>query len=194
LEVGVLGFGGEFRFDFEGAGSEGGTGKGKKVGFIAAGIGITPLLGQMGTPEMSDGIITERVRVLWSLGVRDVNLALDIVQTFPRLKDVITLFLTGDEKILLDDNQDHDHHHHHQSGKDKHKHTKTHTKKQTQPNPLTQLANLGITIYRRRLQKTDVEGMDKEVDEWYLCTAPGLRKEVQGWMPGRAVVFENFDY
>ncbi len=137
LEVGVVGFGGEFKFDFSDEATPGSGRNSKKVGFIAAGIGITPLLGQMGTPEMSDGLIAERVRVLWTLGVRDVNLALDIVQTFPRLKDVMTVFITGDERFLLDDNQDYDHDHDHDdgAGTHKHKHAKKHTKKHAQPDP-----------------------------------------------------------
>ncbi|MBE7181040.1 MAG: pyridoxamine 5'-phosphate oxidase family protein [Terriglobus roseus] len=88
VEVGVRGFGGEFRFDMH---------DGKNVGFIAAGIGITPLLGQMGELDLA------RVHVLWSVGVKDVALVADIVKQYPQLKSQLEVFLTGDEKTLDDD-------------------------------------------------------------------------------------------
>ncbi len=161
LEVAVKGFGGEFRFDM------GQDGK-KMVGFVAAGIGITPLLGQMG--ELEDVVGQGKVKVLWSVGIRDVGLVKSIVEEFPGLKDVLAVFLTGDEKAL-----------------DQKERTKA-------KDSLQKVQEMGVTLQRRRMMRGDLEQTDKEVDEWYLCTAPAMRKQVQEWLPGKSIVFENFDY
>jgi len=47
-------------------------------------------------------------------------------------------------------------------------------------------------IVERRLRKSDVEGV--EAQTWYLCAGKGMRKEVLGWLDGRKVVTEDFDY
>ena len=161
LEVGVKGFGGEFRFDF------GEDGR-KKVGFVAAGIGITPLLGQMG--ELDNVVSERRVKVLWSVGIRDVGLVQSIVEEFPELKDVLTVFLTGDETAL------------------------EHKEMKKAKESSRKVREMGVNVQQRRLMRGDLEQADKEVDEWYLCTAPTMRKQVQEWLPGKSIVFENFDY
>jgi len=47
-------------------------------------------------------------------------------------------------------------------------------------------------IVDRRLRKSDIE--DVEAEAWYLCAGKGMRKEVLGWLDGRKVVTEDFDY
>jgi hypothetical protein len=182
VEVGVRGFGGEFVFDL---GQEGEAGKQRRVGFVCGGVGVTPLLGQMGSAvgedgagkqekRQEEGLDMERVSVLWSIGVRDVGLVTDTLRRFPALasKGALTVFLTGDESVLSDDEE----------GK-------------------TQLAELlrmaegkGMKVARRRLQKGDLQEADSNVDEWYLCTAPAMREEIQRWLPEKAFVWENFNY
>ncbi|KEF54494.1 uncharacterized protein A1O9_09661 [Exophiala aquamarina CBS 119918] len=152
-EVGIRGFGGEFSFNQQ---------QGSRIGFVAAGIGITPLLGQIGNVNIS------KLQVLWSLGIKDAGLALDLFTQYPSLKDSVTLFLTGETALLEK----------HESEKPK----------------LQKLIEIGSHIERRRLQKDDLAKADASVDEWYLCTAPALRKTVQDWLPGRSIVFENFNY
>lgn len=147
-EVGIRGFAGEFSFDQT---------SNKRVGFVAAGIGITPLLGQMDVLDLS------RLKIWWSVGVRDVGLPLDILTQYPALKDSLTIFLTGSEG-------------------DKEKTT------------LQKLVDTGVKIERRRISQSDLTAADADVDNWYLCTAPAMRKEIQGWLPGKSVIFENFDY
>lgn len=151
-EIGIRGFGGEFIFDQQ---------ENKRTGFIAAGIGITPLLGQLGNLD------TKRVDTLWSLGIRDVGLAVDLLKHHPELKEAMTIFLTGDEKLLSNE-------------KEKHK--------------LEALRETGVTVHRRRLAKEDLLATDENVDNWYLCTAAAMRKEIQQWLPGKSFTFENFDY
>ncbi|RMZ75614.1 hypothetical protein DV738_g5383, partial [Chaetothyriales sp. CBS 135597] len=71
VEVGVRGFGGDFAFD---------QSNGKRVAFVAAGIGITPLLAQVATTDLS------RLTVFWSLNVgRDVGLLVSFIKTYPQL-------------------------------------------------------------------------------------------------------------
>ena len=162
LEVGVRGFGGEFVFDFEGA-------KGK-IGFIAAGIGITPLLGQMGMPELQPDSIKSNVQVLWSVGIRDVNLAYTMLEDFPQLRNITTIFLTGDESAL-----------------------KLPEMKREREASL-KLQRSGANVQMRRLAAKDLQEADKKVSQWYLCTAPAMRKQMQEWLPGKSITFENFDY
>ncbi|EHY60177.1 hypothetical protein HRR83_009139 [Exophiala dermatitidis] len=185
-EVGVRGFAGEFAFDF-GQNDDSDSNHNRHhndedhnqtttmIGFIAAGIGITPLLGQLGDNNQNR-LNLSRLKVWWSVGIRDIGLPLDVLTRYRELKTSMTIFLTGDETSLAD--------------KDKHK--------------LQQLVDTGVKIERRRLQKSDLvaEGADADADaqaaakitKWYLCTAPALRKVVQDWMPGKAIIYENFDY
>ena len=83
-----MGFGGEFTFDQSG---------GKRVGYVAAGIGITPLLGLIAGVDMS------RLRVFWTTGIRDVGLLLDIMKRYPQLRERTEIFLTGKDDVLEDD-------------------------------------------------------------------------------------------
>jgi NAD(P)H-flavin reductase/predicted pyridoxine 5'-phosphate oxidase superfamily flavin-nucleotide-binding protein len=149
-EIGIRGFGGEFIFEPD-----------KRNAFIAAGIGITPLLGQM------ESIDLENFKLAWTVGIRDVGLPLDILTQYPKLKDSdTTIFLTGDESLLVAGEQ---------------------TK-------LQQLIDTGVRIERRRVTKDDLTRWESSVDNWYLCTAPAMRKQVQDWLPGVVINFENFDY
>ncbi|EXJ92956.1 hypothetical protein A1O3_01512 [Capronia epimyces CBS 606.96] len=173
-EVGVRGFGGEFAFAQGQAQDRGGDGSFKKTGFVAAGIGITPLLGQMGAGTGASGLDLTRLKVWWSVGILDIGLALDILTRYPDLAPVLTIYLTGDgdgDAGLVAD-QD----------------------KQEERTKLHKLIDTGVTIERRRMQPTDLTGSQDDVDRWYLCTAPAMRKVVQDWMPGKTIVYETFDY
>ena len=83
LEIPLRGFGGEFAVRQE-EGDE-------VVSFVAGGIGITPLLAQLPHLDMA------RVRLFWTLGVRDVGLVVDTFRRFPALAESTSLFVTGDE-------------------------------------------------------------------------------------------------
>ena len=152
LEVGVKGFGGEFTFD---------QSDGKRVGYVAAGIGITPLLG------LVDGVDVERLKVFWTVGIRDSGLLLDIIKRYPQLKGSTRIFLTGNEDALQSDRE----------------------KKQ-----LKEVETSGWHVERRRVSKDDLTVADGDIDQWYTCTAPTMRKEIQSWLPGKSFIYENFDY
>ncbi|KAI2628838.1 hypothetical protein GGR54DRAFT_588995 [Hypoxylon sp. NC1633] len=95
LEIPVLGFGGAegFRMDT----SMGGDGVGV---FVAAGVGITPLMAQA-TDILGAVGGRERLRVLWSLKGEDLPLALDVLGSISGLGDVTKLFVTG--KVGVDE-------------------------------------------------------------------------------------------
>ncbi|KAK1463235.1 oxidoreductase FAD-binding domain-containing protein [Colletotrichum melonis] len=94
LEVPVLGFGGEEAFRM-------GRGKGKKGDdggddveevFVAAGVGITPLIAQAGG-VLEAGV---RMKVLWTVKGEDVELVRDVVGRIPGLAGVLRVFVTGE--------------------------------------------------------------------------------------------------
>jgi len=151
-EIGIRGFGGEFLFAPQ-----------SRNAFVAAGIGITPLLGQVGSIDL------EKLKVCWSVGIRDVGLPLDVLTQHPELKQSMIICLTGDESLLKD-------------------------KDEKEKDKLQQLIETGVKIQRRRVRKEDLTPWEAEVDNWYLCTAPAMRKQVQDWLPGTVINFENFDY
>ncbi|KAI1380315.1 hypothetical protein F4677DRAFT_406408 [Hypoxylon crocopeplum] len=96
LEIPVLGFGGAegFRMD------EGGVSV-----FVAAGVGITPLMAQAASVLEAVGG-RKRLRVLWSLKGEDLPLAVDVLGRIHGLGSATRLFITGKvgdtERALID--------------------------------------------------------------------------------------------
>jgi NAD(P)H-flavin reductase len=87
FEVPILGVGGDFQIEQkEGSGL---------APFIAGGVGITPIMGQLGTLDLSP----TRFRLLWTLKVADVGLVVDTLERFPGLAQSTTVFLTGGSGI-----------------------------------------------------------------------------------------------
>lgn len=87
LEVGVKGFGGEFEVRQE---------EGERVGFVAAGVGITPLLPCVGSLDLG------RLSLLWTVRKEDVGLVRDVVDAYLGLASRMTLFVTnaGDGEMI----------------------------------------------------------------------------------------------
>ncbi|WYZ37924.1 hypothetical protein EsH8_II_001430 [Colletotrichum jinshuiense] len=83
LEIPVLGFGGEEAFRLGRRGVE-------EV-FVAAGVGITPLLAQAGGVLESGG----KLKVLWSVRGVDLKLVKDVCERVAGLADVLRVFVTG---------------------------------------------------------------------------------------------------
>ncbi|GAM34422.1 hypothetical protein TCE0_015r01995 [Talaromyces pinophilus] len=86
LEVPMLGFGGSFKIDTSDTNND-------VVPFIAGGIGITPLLGQLPGLDMS------QLRLFWSISASDIGAVKDVFQQFPDLPDSTTLFITQADKM-----------------------------------------------------------------------------------------------
>ncbi|KAL0782237.1 hypothetical protein CaCOL14_000143 [Colletotrichum acutatum] len=93
LEVPVLGFGGEeaFRMGRRGKQDDDGGDDVEEV-FVAAGVGITPLIAQAGG-VLESGV---RVKVLWTVKGEDVKLVRDVVGRIPGLAGVLRVFVTGE--------------------------------------------------------------------------------------------------
>ena len=87
----LKGFEGEFRFEKR---------DGAVVPFIAGGIGITPVLGQIESMDV------KQLRLLWTIGVADIGLVADTLKRYPQLAGVTTLFLTGTDKSVRDKEQE----------------------------------------------------------------------------------------
>lgn len=88
FEVGVKGFGGEFEVQ---------QAPDETVCFVAAGVGITPLLPSLWTLDYS------RMKLLWSIRQDDIGLVLDTFDQHPELAQYVKVFITnateGDEEF-----------------------------------------------------------------------------------------------
>jgi len=81
LEVGIKGFGGSFVVEQ--------TGDDAAVAFIAAGVGMTPLMPCLPSLKLKN------LRLFWTLRAADLNLVVDMVEEAQDLALSLTLFVTG---------------------------------------------------------------------------------------------------
>ncbi|KEY69118.1 hypothetical protein S7711_04901 [Stachybotrys chartarum IBT 7711] len=107
---------------------------------------------------------SSELRVLWSLSSADLALAED---TFTRIKGVAaatTVFVTGREAA--------------------------------EEGVVQRLRDAGAEVVERRMGRGDVDGLKWEgtSKKWYLCTGPGLLKQLEEWLAGEEVVWESFGY
>ncbi|KAJ5168679.1 Riboflavin synthase-like beta-barrel [Penicillium canariense] len=149
LEVPLKGFGGSFRLPTDGKAI---------VPYIAGGIGITPLLGQLADLEIA------RLRLFWSVSIRDIGLVQDTFQRWPELPVSTTLFLTGPALAAADPNQ----------------------------TIWSTVQSSGARVEQRRMQAGDLDL--KLADTWYLCSGVELKRNVLNWLVGKVVVYEDFNY
>ncbi|KAK7538865.1 oxidoreductase-like protein [Phyllosticta citricarpa] len=148
------------------------------IPFVAAGVGITPLLGQLSTLEAADC----SVRLYWSLHRADARFALAVLRAwrsdpvFKRVWGRVTLFLTGE----IEDSED--------------------------GAVVQELETLGAVVQTRRMVREDLmgeggdaDGNDGEVEggtRWFVCAGRGFREKVRTWLEadGCEVVSEEFDF
>jgi hypothetical protein len=175
LKLPVLGFGGDESFRLLPCGAfmvntEKAHQLLEQAVFIAAGVGITPLLAQ--APEVLAAEATAgspqhkaQLCVLWSLRVEDVPLAVD---TFDRVKGLASrtrLFVTG---------------------------------KTASSDPLLEnLQGSGVDVVTRRMNEHDVLAPSRIAEhhiKYYICTGAELSKTLLVWLAGQSVVSENFAY
>jgi len=184
----------------------------KRNVFIAAGIGITPLLAHL-QPSTSTTSILEptsnsnltkpqtnvptpdsltSLTILYTLAADDIPLLRTIIPLLPpSLRKRTHIFITG---------------------------LTTSSDLQNQLHEIENNQNAkSITFSHRRLTEGDVSSIinnsptggeaagegerdgegewEREVENWYVCTSPSMRRQIQSWLgEGRKVVFENFDY
>jgi len=92
LEIPVRGVGGSFRIDqFADDMSI--------TPFVAAGVGITPLLAHL--PHMD----CSRLKCFWAIRANDLNLILDTVENHPLIATALHVFITGWDKTPADSSQ-----------------------------------------------------------------------------------------
>lgn len=150
LEIPLRGFGGEFRVQQSAA-----TGT---AAFIAGGIGITPLLAQL------EDLDVLRLRLFWSLHVKDIGFVFDAFRRYSTLPKSSVLYLSGQFSDMREEDAS--------KWKD--------------------ILESGVRIEQRRLKADDLISVN--ADAWYLCTGTGLRKEILNWLAGKTVHYEDFNY
>ncbi|CAG8951235.1 hypothetical protein HYFRA_00007982 [Hymenoscyphus fraxineus] len=145
LEVSLQGFGGDFFIE---------QNANENVSFVAAGVGITPLLAQ------SKDLDLQRFHLFWTIRADDLALVSDTFDNAPGLEKRTMLFVTGavDEDSVA----------------------------------WKRLNTSCATLCKGRMAKSDLE--DVEVARWYLCTGNSLRNLLVGWLSGKEVVYEDFNY
>lgn len=152
----LCGFDGKFHFED----------KGGPIAFIASGIGITPLLGQVSLLKKTQ---LNNLQVLWSIRAGDVDLAFDTFARHPELIPSSKLFLTGSESYM--------------------------GSKAGKKTVINKLIDAGVSITRRRLQERDIVELRSEVEtDWYMCVGSELKALILQWLAGRKVKYEDFGY
>lgn len=145
LEIGIKGFGGEFEVQQDGD---------EAICFIAAGVGITPLLPSLWTLDYS------KLKVHWSVRQEDISLVLDVLEQHPKLATALNVFVSNG----------------HEGSKD-----------------VKLLQEKGASVHLRRMQKNDME-LGGASQRYYLCTPVPMRKELGNWLPGKDLIFEDFNF
>ncbi|KAI0839835.1 hypothetical protein F5Y06DRAFT_16634 [Hypoxylon sp. FL0890] len=159
LEIPVLGFGGVegFRLPTEHEGENVSV-------FVAAGVGITPLMAQApGVLGAAGG--GKRLRLLWSLKGEDLPLAVDVLERIQGLGEVTRLFVTGkigeNEKALMD---------------------------------TTVQSLGAEVLERRIDSSDVLSEGEKGKRKFFCCTSPDMMKVLLKWMEGENVLYESFEY
>ncbi|KAJ4349563.1 uncharacterized protein N0V89_008179 [Didymosphaeria variabile] len=88
FEVPIVGIGGEFVIEQE-------SDENKLTPFIAGGVGITPLLGQLGHLKLQP----TQLKLLWTTRLADIDLILNVLERYPDLARCTEVFLTGNTEI-----------------------------------------------------------------------------------------------
>ena len=152
LELPLKGFGGTFTIEQTPS---------EIVPFVAGGIGITPLLSYLPSLDL------KRIRLFWTVNVRDIGLVTDTFSHFPLLAPSTKLFISGLDKLSQADS------------------------------PQSNIDNIklaGAELEPRRMLASDVVGEQGLSSTWYLCTGTALRKSLLTWLAGQKVLYEDFNY
>ncbi|KAH8908524.1 hypothetical protein BR93DRAFT_950357 [Coniochaeta sp. PMI_546] len=167
LKLPVLGFGGDESFRMLKAETKAANHSNEQAVFIAAGVGVTPLLAQAAgvLAAEADGQNDCGLRVLWSLRAEDLPLAVDAFSRIPGLASRTRLFVTG--------------------------------KTDSTNSLLDEVKNLGAEVVTRRMDEHDVLAPSREATrktKYYICTGTELSKVLLVWLAGQTTVSENFAY
>ncbi|MCJ1430781.1 hypothetical protein MMC27_000131 [Xylographa pallens] len=155
LEVPLKGFGGEFAIEQR---------TNKMTQFVAGGIGITPLLGQVSRLDLN------RLHLFWTINIRDIELVLDTFQRVPGLASSTSLFVSNID--LYDVASQH----------------------ASQHASMALLAATCSSVIRRRISAKDLQVDLDTSDRWYICTGTALKTSLLQWLAGQEIVYEDFSY
>lgn len=154
LEIPLKGFGGGFSIRQD---------EREIVPFVAGGIGITPMLSQLSKLDL------KRMRLLWTVNIRDLGLVSDTFNRCPLLAASTRVFVSGVENGVVQGE-----------------------------GPLDVIESSGAQVIRRRMLAEDVLSIVETeltlASRWYICTGTALRRSLLEWLPGKEVIYEDFNY
>ncbi|KAF2745371.1 oxidoreductase-like protein [Sporormia fimetaria CBS 119925] len=151
LQVPVLGVGGDFKIQK--------PANAHRIGFVAGGVGITPLLSQLPTLLAQQA---STLRLYWSVRAEDIPLVVHVLLSYKDLAQMTHLFLTTPREGA------------------------------PQSDALTVFEDQGLRVHGGRMLGEHLEGT--ELETWYVCASRPFRDFVVGCLPGKRVVFEDFNY
>jgi len=154
LEIEVMGVGGNFEVKNDDLDN------GEEVAFVAAGVGITPLM------PCTANLDLERFWLLWAVRMEDLGLVVDLVEKSKGLGQRTKLFVTGGTGEVDDG----------------------------LARKMMYLQEKCFEVVERRLAVSDVTDIGAHVKRYYVCTGSTMRKSVLGWLPGKEVVFEDYNF
>ncbi|KAF3491332.1 oxidoreductase [Arthroderma uncinatum] len=162
LELSLRGFDGDFRFECCNA-DHSPDQDNSILPFIAGGIGITPVIAQLPDIDIS------RLKLFWSISLKDIGLVYDVFEKFPELPKATILFLTS-ASASAEESLD-----------------------EGEKKKLASVTSSGASIERRRLKHEDLSSVP-DSDVWYLCAGTELKTAATNWLTGKRLVYEDFNY
>lgn len=156
LEIPLNGFEGEFKFEQNGD---------SILPMIAAGVGITPVLGQL------DYLDLRNLRLIWTVAVKDIGLVTDTMKRYPALAPQTQLFVTG-IKDDLDDK----------------------SKATLEVAEAMVLVSKALQRRVTKDDIDELDAQIGEPEKWYLCVGPSLKPHLLQWLAGKQLHYEDFNY
>ena len=118
--------------------------------------------------QLSD-LDLKRIRLLWTVNIRDIGLVSDTFKRCSLLAASTKVFVSGVETGVAQSED-----------------------------ALEVIDSSGAVIVRRRMLADDIlsltESEPKLASRWYICTGTALRKSLLEWLPGKEVIYEDFNY
>ena len=106
------------------------------------------------------------LRLFWMINVRDIGLVLDTFARYPLLGQSTKVFLTGVDENAARETTD----------------------------AVNKVLVSGAHVITRRMTGPDITAERDLAATWYLCMGTALRKSLLGWLLGKTVVYEDFNY
>ena len=133
-----------------------------------AGVVVPFVAGGVGiTPLLSyiPQLDLTNVRLFWTINIRDIGLVEDTFTRNPSLMSSTVIFISGIDSSNV----------------------------QTTAS-IFELGRSKATLVTRRMVASDIQLELDLASTWYICAGKALRHSLLQWLPGKEVVFEDFDY